>query len=72
LYDYSEEEDSLSDIESTDEDSDGSEDSHQIINPDKQALQKLELDQAARTRPIKFMLQTFAYVTNANLPLQHG
>lgn len=44
LYDYSEEEDSISDIESTDEDSDGSEESHQIINPDKQALQKLELD----------------------------
>lgn len=44
LYDYSEVEDSISDIESTDEDTDGSAESHQIINPDKQALQKLELD----------------------------
>lgn len=43
LYDYSEVDDSISDIESTDEDSDGSEESHQIINPDKQAHQTLEL-----------------------------
>jgi len=44
LYDYSEVEDSISDIQSTDEDSDGSEESHRLINRGKQANKTLELD----------------------------
>lgn len=44
LYGYSKVEDSISDTESKDDDSDGSEDFYQIINPGKQAHQTLGLD----------------------------
>lgn len=44
LHDFSRAEDCISDTESEDEDSDGSQDSYQIINPDKQAHQTLDLD----------------------------